>query len=302
MTDHPVRKIKLTTLTDLASRVTDGMTLAVGGFGVYGRPMAFVRELIRLGRKELTVVTTTSGQETELFVGAGLVRRLETAYAGLEKWGLARRVRAAIESGEIEIADYDEVMSFDRFRAAQDGLTAFSANYMHGSSLPEQNPDMKPTTNPLTGAPEHAIPAAEADIAIVHVPAADRYGNAAMPADQMMPQGLDLTTARAFDRVLLTAENIVDTNALKRFPQRVQIPSFRVEAVAHAPWGAHPGPMLGSYDADSEHFDELVEAGTSAELFDAYLSKYVREVPDNDAYLDLVGISALLKIQRRSFK
>lgn len=302
MSTPRARVAKLTTLDAIAALVTDGMTIALGGFGVYGRPMAFVRELVRQGRRDLTIVTTTSGQEAELLVGAGAVRRLETAYVGLEKWGLARRVRAAVETGEIEIADYDEVMAFDRFRAAQDGQNYVPVNYLHGSSLLEQNPTLVPLVNPITGVQQHAMPAASADLAVVHVPAADRFGNAAMPHDQLMPQGLDLTTAWAFDRILLTAENIVETEALTRFPQRVQIPAFRVESVAHAPWGAHPGPMLGSYNADEEHFSAFVEAGRSAEAFASYLDTFVHSAPDNDAYLAAIGIEALMKIQKRSFK
>ncbi len=296
------RRSKLTELSELAARVEDGMTVAIGGFGVYGRPMAFVRELIRQKRRGLTVVTTTSGQETELLCGAGAVSRIETAYVGLEKWGLARRFRAAVEAGQIEIVDYDEVLSFDRFRAAHDGRTSLSVNYLHGSSIVDHNPDVRESINPITGVAEHAVPAASADVAVVHVPAADKYGNAAVPRDQMMPQGLDLTITRGFDRVLLTAENIVDAAALRRFPQYVQIPSYRVEAVAHAPWGAHPGPMLGSYDADEDHFEQLVAAGADETQFASYLDTYVHSVPDNDAYLDLIGVESLMRIQRRSFK
>lgn len=294
------RTSKLVSLDTLAGLVDDGCRLALGGFGIYNRPTAFARELIRRRRRDLTVIGTTNGHEVELLAGAGCVAIVETSYIGLEKFGLARRVRALAESGALRITDYGEVLSFDRFRASEDGASMLPVSYLAGSSVLEANKDVVAFDCPLTGRPLHAVPPADPDIAVIQVPAADEYGNAMIPAARLMPQGLDLVLSRAAPRLLLTAERIVETSWLQRQPHLVQIPAFRTEAVSWAPWGAHPGPMFGYYDADEAHFAELIEAASSPEDFDRYLDTYVRGPANHGGYLDRIGLARLVGLQRRS--
>lgn len=294
------RSGKLVSLDTLAGLVDDGCRLALGGFGIYNRPTAFARELARKRRRGLTIIGTTNGHEVELLAGAGCVAIVETSYIGLEKFGLARRVRALAESGELRIVDYGEVMSFDRFRASEDGASMLPVSYLAGNSVLEANRDIVAFNCPRTGRPLHAIPPADPDIAVIHVPAADQYGNAMIPAARLMPQGLDLVLSRAAPRLLLTAERIVETSWLQRQPHLVQIPAFRTEAVSWAPWGAHPGPMFGYYDADEAHFAELSQAAASPRAFDRYLDTYVRRLASHNEYLGRIGLARLVSLQRRS--
>lgn len=305
MTDHtatPQRPTKLMSLAAAAELVPDGARVNLGGFGVYNRPMAFARELVRQGRRDLTVVATTSGPEAELLIGADCVSRIETSYIGLEKWGLARRARAAIEASRIEVRDYDEVLAFDRFRASQDGWSFLPVDYLAGNSILETNEDIVPFDCPLTGRALHAVRPADPDLVVLHVPAADPYGNALMPAASMMPQGLDLTSSRSAPRLILTAEVVVEPEQMRRAPHLVQIPAYRTEAVVSAPWGAHPGPMFGYYDADDAHFEELVRAGQSATSFADYLDVHVHAHPTHGDYLESLGVKRLLPLTRRTIK
>ena len=86
----PVRRSKLASLTEAAALVEDGMRVALGGFAIYQHPMALVRELIRQGRRDLTVVGVANGIEVDMLAGAGCLGRVETSYVGLEKYGLAK--------------------------------------------------------------------------------------------------------------------------------------------------------------------------------------------------------------------
>lgn len=300
MSEHPKRRCKVVSLSEAASLVTDNARIALGGFGIYNRPLAFVRELVRQGKQELTVVGTTNGPEIEYLVGGGAISRLESSYIGLEKWGLAPRSRQAIQTGELEMVDFGEVMSFDRFRASEDGWDFLPVDYLGGNSLLDVHDDIVPFNSPLTGRPMHAVPPAAVDVAIIHVPAADQFGNAMLPAEKLMPQGLDEVLSRSTDRVILTTERIVDSEYLERQPHLVQIPSFRVEAVSFAPWGAHPAPMFGNYDADGAHMEEMIAAGADVMSFDAYLNTYIRSLPDHAAYLELIGPRRILGLKARS--
>ena len=111
-----------------------------------------------------------------------------------------------------------------------------------------------------------------------------------------LPQSLDIQLSRSCDTVIVTAEKIVSTEAIKRRPHLTEIPAFRVSAVVEAPWGAHPCPVLGFSRADDEHFSEYVSASHSEAGFEDYLSRYVTGVPDHVAYLERVGTSRLLHL------
>jgi glutaconate CoA-transferase subunit A len=292
------RATKLVSLPEAARLVADGMRLALGGFTIYNRPMALVRELVRQRRANLTVVAMTSGPEVELLAMGDCLRRVETSYVGLEKYGLAQRVRALVESGLLELVDHSEVISFDRFRADGDNASFVAVDYLAGNSL-LANPDIVAFDCPLTGRRLHAVPPALADVSVVHVPAADEFGNGLMPLDRVMPQDLDLVLAQGSSVLILTTERIVRTEDLAAAPGLVQIPAFRTAAVAFAPWGAHPGPMLGYYVADDAALTTFGEIGRDQNASREYVLRHVHDLADHEAYLNLIGLRRLVELQRR---
>ena len=71
--DVPVRKSKVIDLDAVMSNVKDGMTVAIGGFINSSHPMIIVREIIRRGLKDLTIVgAASSGLEIDLLIAAGV--------------------------------------------------------------------------------------------------------------------------------------------------------------------------------------------------------------------------------------
>src|SRR5690606_12611501 len=113
------RRSKVVSLQQAAGLVADGMRIGLGGFAIYQRPMAFVRELIRQRRKDLTVVGVTNSIEADMLIAAGTCSRLETSYMGFEKFGLAPAFRRACEKHGFDAVDYPELLAWDRFRADQ---------------------------------------------------------------------------------------------------------------------------------------------------------------------------------------
>ena len=289
---RPARS-KILSLAEAAGRVPDGGRLAIGGFAVYQHPMAFVRELARQGRRDLTVVGSVNGNDVDLLAGAGCLRRVESSYVGLEKYGLAPSFRRRVERGELEMVDYPELLSFDRFRASQDRLTFWPCDYLGGTDILTYNPDIREFPCPLTGRRLHAVPPADPEIAVIHAVAADERGNVVVPPRRLLPQSLDLTMARAARAVIVTAEQIVSREYIRRHARWVELPSYCVSHVVEAPWGAHPCPVLGRYGIDDAHFREYAAAGASAEGFAAYLARYVTGPADHAAYLALIGPARL---------
>src|SRR3990172_1145487 len=96
--------------SEAAALVKSGDTLALGGMTLYRRPAAFAFELLRRPAppRELTLLCFTAGYESDLLVGAGLVKRVRTCYFGLEAFGLAPMFTQAGNLGDIEIVEESE--------------------------------------------------------------------------------------------------------------------------------------------------------------------------------------------------
>lgn len=298
-TEAVERRSKIVSLAQAANLVADGMRIGLGGFAIYQRPMAFVRELIRQRRKSLTVVGVTNSIETDVLIASGVCNRLETSYMGFEKFGLAPAFRRACEKQGFDAVDYPELLAWDRFRADQEGLRFWPASGLGGTSLVARNPDIKAFDCPLTGKLLHALPAAQVDIAVVHAIAADQYGNVIVPGFHNLPQSFDVTLSRSCRKLVVTAERIVSDNFLRRHASLVQIPAARVHAVAEVPFGAHPTSMLGRYLDDEAHWEEYIGAAKTEEGIAEYLKANVFDLASHEAYLDRMGgarLASLLQV------
>ena len=291
------RASKLISMREAAAAVPDGARIALGGFAVYQHPMAFVRELIRQRRRGLALVGVVHGNDADMLAGAGCLARIETSYVGLEKYGLARNFRRAAEAGAIEVADYPELLSWDRFRASEAGLTFLQASFLGGTDIAARNTDIRPFDCPLTGRRLWAVPPADADVTVIHAPAADRHGNVLYPERRLLPQSLDITLARSCDTVIVTAERIVDNSEIRRLAHLNAVPSYRVRHVVEAPWGAHPCPVLGFSRIDDRAFRDYAAAGADAGRFSGWLDETVYGLADHAAYVESIGIARLLALQ-----
>ncbi|MDP6351750.1 MAG: CoA transferase [Alphaproteobacteria bacterium] len=293
----PERASKLCSLAEAAARVPDGARIALGGFSIYQHPIAFVHELIRQRRRDLTVVGVVNGNDVDLLAGAGCLQRIETSYVGLEKYGLAPNFRRRVESGALAVVDYPELMSWDRFRASQENYTFLQASFLGGTDIVRHNPDIKPFTCPLSGRQLWAVPPADPDVVVIHALAADAFGNVLVAERRLMPQSLDIALARSCDTVIVTAERIVENAEIRRRARLNEIPSYRTNCVVEVPWGAHPCPVLGFSQTDDEHFQTYVAASASEDGFKRYLDEYVFGVADHAGYLDKIGMARLLALQ-----
>lgn len=287
---------KVVSMTEAVALVLDGMRVAIGGFGNYQRPMAFVRELIRCGRKGLTIVGTVNAIEVDMLVGAGAVNRIETSYVGLEKYGLARNFRRACEAGQIAVVDYPEVLSFDRFRASRENFSFWPCEYLGGTDIVTYNSDIKPFDCPLTGKKLYAVPPASPDVVVLHAIAADRSGNILWPSRRLLPQELDLDLAGSCDTVIVTVEKVVSREFVRRNAALNFIPSYRTTAIVEAPWGSHPTPTLSRWLIDSQHFVEYVAASSTVQSFSSYLDQWVFNLQNHGEYLDKLGGDHLSKL------
>ena len=136
------------------------------------------------------------------------------------------------------------------------------------------------------------LPALILDVAIIHVHRADRYGNAQIEGIT----GFGAEMARACKRLIISTEEIVDTDEIRKYPDRTIIPYFLVDAVVHAPFGSHPGEMAYVYGRDEPVIKEWIDASKTDEGARAYLDKYIYGVANHKEYMELIGNERLSQL------
>ncbi len=159
--------------------VRDDDYLAIGGFGHIRVPMAVVYEIIRQGRRNLSVAGKTAVHDIDVLIGAGCVSKVECAYSfGHELRGLSPSGRRAVESGKVKVAAEISNAGYQwRFLAGMMGVPFIPVRNMMGTDTFEKS-SAKQITDPWSGKTVTLVPAAYPDVAIFHVPSCDKFGNA----------------------------------------------------------------------------------------------------------------------------
>jgi glutaconate CoA-transferase subunit A len=291
---HKTRKLvdKLMSEQEAISKfVYDGCYIGTELYGTVRCPMSLSRELVRQGKKDLRVC----GQgvlELDLWMAAGLVKKLDITYIGLEVYGTSNALRRAVESGQIvTCVEWSNASISWRMKATAMGVPFLPARSMLGTDMIKYS-SAKVVEDPFTGIKVCLLPALILDVAIIHVHRADRYGNAQIEGIT----GFGAEMARATKRLIISAEEIVPTDEIRKYPDRTIIPYYLVDAVVHAPFGSHPGEMAYVYGRDEPIIREWVESSKTAEGAKAYLDKYAYGVANHQEYLELVGDKRLSQL------
>jgi acyl CoA:acetate/3-ketoacid CoA transferase alpha subunit len=276
---------KVMTEAEAVSRfVYDGCYIGTELYGTVRCPMSLAREVVRQGKKDLRV----AGQgvtELDLWLGAGLVKKLDITYIGLEVYGTSSALRRMVESGQIDtVVEWSNGGITWRFKAAAMGVPFIPVRAMLGSDTFKYSA-AKVIECPFTGQKVCLLPALILDVALIHVHRADRYGNAQIDGIS----GFAFEMSRACKRLIISTEKIVDTLEIRRDPERTIIPYYLVDAVVHAPYGSHPGEMVYCYERDEVQLREWVEASKTEQGTQTYLDKYVYGVANHQEYLELIG-------------
>ena len=259
--------------------------------------MSLSRELIRQGKKELRV----AGQgvlELDMWLAAGLVKKLDITYIGMEVYGVSNGLRRAVESGQVEsVTEWSNAGITWRFKATSIGAPFIAVRSMLGSDTFKYSA-AKSVECPFTGLTVCLIPALVLDVGLIHVHRADRYGNCQIEGIS----GFAFEMARACKRLVISAEEIIPTEEIRRYPDRTIIPFYLVDAVVHAPFGSHPGEMAYMYARDEPAIQEWIEANKTAEGAQAYMDRLVHGVADHEKYLERVGrqrLDELIEMRER---
>ena len=280
---------KLTSMTDaIAQYVPDGSSVAIGLALEPFIPFAASHEIIRQQKRNLTLIGPISDILFDQLIGAGCVDKVKAAWVGNVSEGLAHCYRRAIEQSIPHPLVTEEYSNFTiglALLAGSLGVPYIPTRSLLGSDLPRQNPAFSQQQSPLDASPLLLVPAVQPDVTIIHVQRSDVDGNAHVWGSL----GICEQAMLAARNVILVAEEIVSHEIIVSDPNRVVGPSFKVRAVVHDPWGAHPSAVSGYYNRDHQYYHEYHTRTRTAGGFQQWLDEWVLNLPNRNAYILKLG-------------
>jgi glutaconate CoA-transferase subunit A len=256
----------------VASTVRDGDTVAMEGF-THLIPHAAGHEIIRQGKKHLTVIRMTPDLIYDQLIGMGCVDRLVFSWGGNPGVGSLHRLRDAIENGwpnKIEIVEHSHAAMANAYEAGAAGLPLAVFRGYIGTDLPKVNPNIKSITCPFTGEKLAAIPSHRPDVAVIHALRADRAGNVLLEGIL----GVQKEAVLAARRSIVTVEEIVDDFGPRSLNATI-LPSWTIGAISVVPGGAFPSYAQGYYKRFNAFYKEWDGIARERETFLAWMKENV---------------------------
>ena len=283
------KQVKLISIKEAVSRVPNGASITMCGSFIRRNPMAFVHELIRQDKKELTLYGWNNGMDYDMLIGAGCIKESHSSYVGIGNLGLAKNFRRACEQGKVRHVDHSETTAMDRFFAGYQGHTFIISKTPLNSGLQIQPEYQTEITCPFTGEVYCAMQAWTPEFCFMHAARADKYGNVQLDTKRTSDNDTDLILAKASKRVFVSVEEIVDEEFIIENMLETVLSRVFVEGVCLAPFGAHPNSCDTRYFFDLEFGRFYQECSQTEEGFKKFINDYVHNVKDWDEYLDKVG-------------
>lgn len=253
-------------------------------------PLSLIREIIRQRRKDIWYCAKFTLMESTLLVAAGACSRIDVGFMGL-----GETISRSVEEGRVKVTEWTNGTLTLRHQAGATGVPFLPTRALLASDTLKYS-GARVVEDPFGGKPIALVPALNPDVGLIHAHQADIFGNARCFGPGVSP----LETAMASRKVIVSADEIIDPDDIRKDPGKTTIPYYMVDAVVHAPFGAYPGGVQGLYEMDVEHwgqYNALERQGRIAE----YLDTYVYSMGSDEEMLEKrVGLGRLNDLRRRA--
>jgi glutaconate CoA-transferase, subunit A len=287
---------KVATMRDAVRElVRDGDTVAIEGF-THLICFAAGHEIIRQGRRDLTLCRLTPDVIYDQMIGAGVAKKLVFSWLGNPGVGSLHAVRRRVESDDpapLEIEEYSHFGMVCRYVAGASNLPFFPIRSYYESDLPKANPRIVPVESPYGDETVYAVPPLHPDVAIVHAQRADAKGDAQIWG----LLGCQKEAAFAAERVIVVCEELVDESVIRSDPNRTVIPGLIVDAVVHEPKACHPSFAQGYYDRDNRFYIDWDVISRDADTLDAWLKEWVHGTESHAEYVEKLGAERWARLE-----
>jgi glutaconate CoA-transferase, subunit A len=290
-----VSENKVATMHDaVAELVRAGDTVAIEGF-THLICFAAGHEIIRQGKRDLTLARLTPDLVYDQMIGAGVARKLVFSWLGNPGVGSLHAVRRWTEGPQpkLELEEYSHFGMVGRYTAGAMNLPFFPLRSYFESDLPTANPLIRPIRSPYGEESVYAVPPLRPDVTIVHAQRADAAGNTQVWG----LLGCQKEAAFAAERVIVVVEELVDEAVVRADPNRTIIPGLIVDAVVVEPFGAHPSYAQGYYDRDNAFYIEWDAISRDEQALQAWLKEWVLGVSGRAEYVEKLGRERLMALR-----
>jgi glutaconate CoA-transferase, subunit A len=256
--------------------VRDGDTIALEGF-THLIPFAAGHEIIRQGRRNLTLIRMTPDLIYDQLIGAGCASKLVFSWGGNPGVGSLHRLRDAVEQGwpvPLAVEEHAHAGMAAAYAAGAAHLPFGILRGYLGTDLPKYNRNIKFIECPFTGERLAAVPAHRPDVTVIHAQKADRQGNVLIWG----VVGVQKEAVMAAKRSIVTVEEIVDR--LDAPPNAVVLPSWIVGAVAEVKGGAFPSYAQGYYPRNNAFYKQWDPISRERASFQAWMEQHVLGTED----------------------
>ncbi len=271
----------------VADSVRPGDTLYIEGF-THLICFAAGHEIIRQGIGNLTAARLTPDLVYDQLMEAGLVKKLVFSWAGNPGVGSLHALRRRSQgeaAGGVELEEYSHFGMVARLLAGSAGLPFWPLVNYDASDIPGANEKIARITCPYTDRKFATVPALNPDVTIIHCQRSDKEGNAQVWG----LLGTQKEAVFAAKRVIVVAEEIVETSVIRRDPNRTIVPGILVDHVVLEPWGCHPSYVQGHYDRDNDFYVKWEDISRETKTYQDYLNEFVFGVKDRSGYMKKVG-------------
>ena len=265
----------------IVAELSDGMTIAIGGWATRRKPMALVRAIARSSLKDLTVIAY-GGPDVGVLAASGKIRQLIFAFVSMDQIPIEPHFKAARQAG-MQVWEMDEGMLHWGLRAAAMHLPFLPTRVGIGTSIAD-DPRFKTVTSPYDDGETLIAMPLRPDVALLHVHRSDEKGNVLTLSPDPF---FDELMARAAHRTFVTAEQVVSTAELG-LPDHARhhlVERALISGVAEVPFGAHPTSAAPDYQLDLAHLRSY--AAAEGDAWDAYRAQYIDV--DQAAYVAAAG-------------
>ncbi len=270
----------LTVREAVRRHVEDGQNLYLAGF-THLIPFAFGHEIIRQGRRHLTLGRATPDLLYDQMIAAGVADRVVFSYAGNPGIGLLQAFRRAVQAGEVEVEEYSHFELIARLEAGAAGLPFWPLRALDNDLTRRRaRPRVK---SPYGDEDVAVVPPLCPDVTLLHAHCADEDGN--VYAWGLLGEVRE--AALAARKVLVSVEEIRPAGSLRNQRDHLVLPGFRVESISVEPWAAHPSYVQDVYDRDQDFYLEWDRISRDPAATSAWLERFVYDIVDRATYLSL---------------
>jgi len=255
---------------------------------LYCMPLALTHELIRQRKKNLLVFQQGGIEEIDQLLLGGVIDRMVIAYnfrAGGPR--VVTQLDRALKEEKIVIEEMTNHTLLSMMKAGAmgypfmpvlPGIKDTDIVRRRGFLGDQRFAEIK---DPFTGKDMLVVKGYNPDFALMHVQRADKAGNGQLWGAMINSKWASL----AAKKVILSCEEIVDTDVIMSSPHLTIVPAHKVCAVVESPWGAHPSEVLGHYVYDYPFrvlfFVSAFDPGSA----NAWIQDWIYNVPDREAYI-----------------